>query len=690
MTSPPPNSPSGKGPSTAAQNDISESSAVPDGEAERTSSSSSALSVHPARPQQLANPTENSPRRRRRRRKPKSGTESGVTEPAAHAQPANAREPARERRSRSGTRQSNNGKRAEQKPGRKKSPNVPQGPAPLAVVQSAIKQTVTKAVEVPLTREEVAELKRQFQFLRDYRKQLKLKLNAQEDLLINGAREPEHRGVCQHLLAKVDYSRVVAAAESLAPKERLHLVEGVMRFSSELSYLLLYLECLKDSGHAGATAALSHALARIDFEGVSEGQMRRVLELIVELFSSSERPKLLLSLLESATFRNAFDGALQKLPGPLQELVSPLRAVHEVVLRGRRNPVGRSALRAGIKVLLEGGLNGLERRSPGFRGRLLSSALTELSAEGLTLGGAIPELVDSFRGDAEVHQSWQFRYITALLRTGNGNAAKKQLNKLFQLAPDHEAGRYYEKLLNAPRLGAFALLRGKGRLPFTSRNPLRAAVCLTSQRDVWLRTADASITDETFDTAEPKNSSSAELAQSGEEFVTQRGHEAALLFPSCIPQYSFDVDESGKEYVTYLRHGDNGATAIRKVRTISTATALCVELVLVSSALSVQGWKLPDFNWDRFEVDTLGRLWLLERWDAALAETSEALNHNFQQSKGRVVEFLDGVTSTLVPAPEALERFPEAPLLDGVERAATHEELLRALLAIGGPKKRGR
>ena len=52
----------------------------------------------------------------------------------------------------------------------------------------------SKPADVPLTPDEVAEMRVHLRFLRRHRKTLRLKLNATEDLLVNGAREPTHRG----------------------------------------------------------------------------------------------------------------------------------------------------------------------------------------------------------------------------------------------------------------------------------------------------------------------------------------------------------------------------------------------------------------------------------------------------------------------------------------------------------------
>ena len=117
-----------------------------------------------------------------------------------------------------------------------------------------------KNADEPLTKQEAAVLRDHFRFLRENRKDLRLKVNANEDLLLNSVREPVHRGVCRHLLGKVERSNVLAAAERLEPARSAKLLAGVIGFSSDIEYVLLFLEKVKlSSSSAEAAAALSEA-----------------------------------------------------------------------------------------------------------------------------------------------------------------------------------------------------------------------------------------------------------------------------------------------------------------------------------------------------------------------------------------------------------------------------------------------
>src|SRR5690349_17218769 len=83
-------------------------------------------------------------------------------------------------------------------------PSAPHAPASVVPEVSRLAATASGSDRLDAT--EVAEMRGHLTFLRRYKDILRLKLNATEDLLVNGQREPTERGVCHHLLAKVDRS----------------------------------------------------------------------------------------------------------------------------------------------------------------------------------------------------------------------------------------------------------------------------------------------------------------------------------------------------------------------------------------------------------------------------------------------------------------------------------------------------
>ncbi len=505
-----------------------------------------------------------------------------------------------------------------------------------AVAKSATTKTAPKiATEKPLSQSEVAELKRHFQFLKDYRKQLKLKLNAQEDLLVNGAREPEHRGICQHLLAKVEYSRVVAAAERMAPNERVQLVEGVLRFSSELSFLLLYLESLKDAGHAGASSALSQALRRIDFGAVSEGQMRRVLDVIVELFGPQERPKLLLSLLESRSFQQAFDSALGKLPASLAELVTPLRAVHEYVLKKPGAPaavesapeLNAAQLSLGVSALLEGGLQDLAKRHPAVRRRLLEIALRDFDPGTERLRTSVQELVDSFETQPELHYQLQLRLASSLIRFQHEARAEKLLTQIGQAQPSDSRAAQLLKALRAPKAGRYAVFKAKtgnssSPLPPKTLHPLRPGFCLQREIDVWLRSAplDQERTFRELLSRTPLLAGVVQPLPSNASGTPDSVFEGRL-FENTV------FEERGRVYIAYPRTGRSAATLLQDPTRVplTKRTRLAARFVALLSSLAHCGLALPDASLTRFELSAELEPWLLETWDAEAVAVAQAL-----------------------------------------------------------------
>jgi len=127
---------------------------------------------------------------------------------------------------------------------------------------------------------------------------LKLRVNAAEDLLLNGVREPSHRGLCIHLLAKVERSRVLTVSQTMPPADAVRFLSGLIRFAPEIGYILRFLECVKvTASQAQAGAAVTEALKQLNFAELSAAQMRQLVALITDVFAERELPVFLFSLL---------------------------------------------------------------------------------------------------------------------------------------------------------------------------------------------------------------------------------------------------------------------------------------------------------------------------------------------------------------------------------------------------------
>lgn len=445
----------------------------------------------------------------------------------------------------------------------------------------------------PLTPQEVSELKRQLAFLRDYRKTLKLKLNAQEDLLLNGAREPDDRGVCHHLLSKVDYATVQRAVEKLPTADRPRLVGGVLDFKPELAFLLLYLESLKEAGHGEATRALEGALERIDYANVSEGQMRRVLDLIVELFPESRRGSLLLGLLANRSFQAAFDQSLAKLPAALSELVAPVRALQAVVLEGRPNPTNDAMLASGLELVLKDGLASFERRPPRTRARLVEVLCRKAPTLLDPHFGTVQRLLGAFDSASPERRQLELAVVRALLGLGRSERAARRLNELGRSFPNDAELAELDRILKAPRFGRFALLRGGNNPPVEHLNE---GVELSNQRPVWLRVV----------TAQAKDRAASALALTRE-----------------LPVYGvarvIAAEESAERDVVALeRRGEALVPGHALFRQRHTALDVARQLVGLYRALAASGRALPDAGSRRFEVvgtQALEALHLVNTWE---------------------------------------------------------------------------
>src|SRR5262249_9756738 len=137
------------------------------------------------------------------------------------------------------------GRRRRRRRGRNRGPAPVATPAPIV---PEVSRLASAAAADTLDPAEVVEMKQHLAFLRRYKELLRLKLNATEDLLVNGQREPSERGVCRHLLGKVDRAVLDAAIarEPLHsdPVARARMLAGAVRLTADIGVLLAYLESL--------------------------------------------------------------------------------------------------------------------------------------------------------------------------------------------------------------------------------------------------------------------------------------------------------------------------------------------------------------------------------------------------------------------------------------------------------------
>jgi hypothetical protein len=466
-------------------------------------------------------------------------------------------------------------------------------------------------VDTPLTPQEAARMKEHFRFLREHRETLKLRVNAAEDLLLNGRREPTHRGVCQHLLAKVERARVLAVSERLPAAEATRFLTGILRFAPEVPYVLRFLACVKESASGEqAAAALSYALRHLDFDETSAAQLRQVLTLIVEVFPAREMPLLFLSLLSGAAFREALDRSAEALPASLAEMVLPLRAARAALFREDHPRAERGAggsrhaapdLERGVLLLLRGATPGLLELEVPQRRRLFELGCGALGRADTSADQVLERLAAllsslSFSNDGERANAVR-QLIGAALAANQTGRARSLLDDELRKRPNAAPFAQWRKLIDAPRLGAIAFepLEGRGEqrerkneLPPPGR--WYRGWHVPSQTLVRIRHGEAA----------------------DEERVLElvRLWQAAL-----VPGVARVIDHGGGErpYVAFPVFGRNLARALEDSRTDAvTCRSWALEACQLLAALSRSGLELPDAAPDRFSVDQAGRLWLVD------------------------------------------------------------------------------
>ena len=300
-------------------------------------------------------------------------------------------------------------------------------------------------------------MKANLAFIRKHRKGLRIKVNAAEDLLLNGAREPEDRGLCIHLLSKVDHGAVQKALERTSdPVARVQLLAGAVRATDDAGVLLLYLEALRDGASRKAAAgAFSLGTNRIDWTALSEARLERLLALLVDVFGDEhERASALFSLLHTPSFRALL--ADHQLRPDLRRSLEPLLAVYEVVIEGKENRFGRPVLERGASVLLTASEEILCSYPQPVRLRLLESAVRQMGSQ-KEADRAAGILLQSLPHAGEDFLRLSLARASELLRSHADARARWHLEQIRKEQPDCREAADMLRSLRAKRMGRVAL-----------------------------------------------------------------------------------------------------------------------------------------------------------------------------------------------------------------------------------------
>lgn len=495
---------------------------------------------------------------------------------------------------------------------------APKAPAPLTAPRELDR---SKSVDAPLTQAEMAEMQEHFRFLHKHRRHLRLKPNAAEDLLLNGGREPAHRGVCLHLLAKVDRAAVDSALARITdPGARCRLLEGIVRFSDDVGIVLLYLELLVGTvSRTDAVVALNAGLRRIDFSNASPAQMRRLLDLMLEVFGPKELPLLLLGLLQSSSFQGAFDDSLEALPGPLADLFVPLRAAHAAIYQGGGGGFGVSTLSRGVAMLLAAPAAAHKGHSERVRRRLL-----ELGMEygGDDAGPALDALLSTFPKDQRSFSALALEHARRLLKRDEEKRARRLLEDIRKHHPGFRLPGQWLERLEGPRVGRLALRPKRsesdrsdqgsesagGQSADTGDGSLQEAFCIRDQRQLWARVG----------TREDSHRMRAEAEI-----------QSSLAVPSIAPLALCSFDAAHVPYIAVPMLGHRADLAVCGERvSLRTSLAWALEGVLICGACARSGVQLPTLALEHFLLGKDGRLWLASLAGATVAPVDEAVAAN--------------------------------------------------------------
>jgi hypothetical protein len=544
-------------------------------------------------------------------------------------------------------------------------------PSAVAVLEQARAPELDSLPDEPLSPAEVSRMKATLRFLREHRETLKLKVNAAEDLLLNGRREPTHRGLLRHLLSKLDRARVLSASERLPPREATELLAGIVRFAPEIPYVVRFLQCVKVSADRGETAAaLTRALEQLDFGETSPAQLRDILLLIVDVFPSEELPVFALSLLSRREFRAAVERSSEGWPASLLALLLPLEALRAWIdadgARGRRPRDGKRLslpeVHQGARLLVAAGRASLLELPDALHRPLFelgcAALRPALGAEGDRMADALGALLERLqRKRAEPRLAQQL--AAAFLRTGREKRARELLRGMLEAA-GHErtdAKRWLDSL-EGERIGD-VVVSGSRRNPGPRReaapaNGTRPAVEGTSGR--WQRGWHVPTQSDVLVRA---GAAVSELRNVAELWKRAR-------LPAVAPLLAVSVEGGGsvKPHLVAvspgpplpvrLRRGDGDPERLR---------GWCVDICVFMRGLAALGLELPDAALSRFNVDAAERLWLGDLWGireavpaevelaharlarAACIELSAALDYDFVE--GDVRARLDSEMSLL-------------------------------------------
>ena len=336
-------------------------------------------------------------------------------------------------------------------------------------------------------------------FIRRFKGALRLSLNANEDLLVNQVKPPTDRGICKHLLAKVDGPAIdrALARDSLKTNhpERARFLAGIVRLRPSLSTLLSYLETLSTiDERRDAAQGFALTVNTIDFSQVTESQVTRILTDLRTLFEPHDLIQSFFGLMDNADFRDALALAKNNISTELYSTYDSLEAAYRFVINGHipNENEDWEVLQRGVVDLLKVPKNILKTFPVIARRKIV-----ELASSGSLnpFFDKQPEqkksalattrfLFDSLPKNDPAVSALRRQQFEQLLRSQNYNEAEKLLT---QMERQGDSGGWVKKRKDAlswPKLDAYCI---KGGIP-KSKLELREALWTDQNAFVWVLT----------------------------------------------------------------------------------------------------------------------------------------------------------------------------------------------------------
>ncbi len=323
--------------------------------------------------------------------------------------------------------------------------------------------------------------------------------------------------------------------------------------------------------------------------------LNRLLSLLEKHVDRGQWIEWLLAMQENRDLKRTLESG--EVPQSWRALVPHARALAAVVVRGQTNQWGARQLHHGLRTLLRSGADSLMTRPVAMRERLVRLALRlRLKPQDLA---AVSRLLDSLEGDSAA-LSLALEHVRGLMSSHQYEKATQMLLALQPRSRGEPLVGHWLKALSGPRYGNVALLKSRARPPLMTDFPLRPALWLAQQNDVWLRVGVAE--------------SAAHFAQHVE---THR--RAEIPGVSVVVEHGFT--KGNRPYAAYERKGENAKFALSPAHGASREEALdsARQLLQLAYGLARAGVVLPDAELGRLERDASGRLWLVESWGAKLA-----------------------------------------------------------------------